>query len=143
MSNIYYQYTVHCSVVFANPFRNNGVAQDDIDENLNELEDEIREKLEFNYQIENLELYEFDVNNLDDTPTSEKITCSFDFQGSFTQAEIEQDSEGGEEDFSPTDEALSALEVEFKPLFSEYNPISFEFYADFDDFMSDIEEDED
>ena len=41
-----------------------------------------------------------------------RVLCSFELQYSFNESEVERDWDGDETDFSPTDEAISALEQE-------------------------------
>ncbi len=42
------------------------------------------------------------------------LNCSFDMQFTFTESEVEQDSEGGKGDFVPTDGVLKLLAKELE-----------------------------
>lgn len=64
------------------------------------------------------------------------VHCSFEIEHVFDEAEVEQDSEGGEGDFSPTEAALKALEKEFTELLGyDHVVTSFEAVACFDDLL--------
>lgn len=65
------------------------------------------------------------------------VSCSFDFQFTFTGQEVEPAEEGDETDFDPTEEALSALAAEIKEHLSQnYAAIeNVEAFADFNDLL--------
>lgn len=70
-----------------------------------------------------------------------RVRCSFETQHTFTEAEVEQDSESGEGDFSPTEDALKALEQEFTELLGyDHAVIGFNAFADFDDLLGATDE---
>lgn len=131
----FYQYIVHCCFVFDKPYNSSELEQTEIDKYLVELQNVITEKLQWNYQVENLELVEVDGINTD-VSTEDRITCSFDFQNAFIRSELEEDGEGHEGALSPTDEALTALESEFQPILSIFKPLNFQFISDFDNFIN-------
>lgn len=140
----FYQYTVHCSLDFESPIDIKGLEQDDVDDYLNELKEDIAEKLQFNHQFNKLELCEGSWNDSDGTSSANCINCSFDFQESFIRSELEQDHHGGGRgDLSPTDATFAELTKEFQKLFFDYKPKSIEVFADFTDLMSVEEETED
>lgn len=64
------------------------------------------------------------------------LTCSFEMQFTFTASEVEQSDEGGEGDFSPTDEALESLEKELQEYIGQNYPVQkLEISGDFDDLL--------
>ena len=70
-----------------------------------------------------------------------RVHCSFEIQHTFTDAEVEQDSEGGEGDFSPTNDALKALERELTELLGSCHAVAgFEALADSDDLLGATDE---
>lgn len=69
------------------------------------------------------------------------VKCSFAIQFSFTESEVEQDSEGSKGDFSPTPKALRNLAKELTNAFQELYAIDdIEAHADFDDLLGVVEE---
>jgi hypothetical protein len=64
------------------------------------------------------------------------VSFSFEMQFTFPASDVEPASEGGKNDFDPTDEALSALEKEVKEYLSEnYTIGDIEAFADFDSLL--------
>lgn len=61
------------------------------------------------------------------------VTCSFDMQFTFTERDVEQDSEGNTDDFVPTEEAMLQLEVELREhLEQKFGAANVEVYTDSD-----------
>lgn len=61
------------------------------------------------------------------------VDCFFTMQFTFTEQEVQQDSEGAEGDVEPSDSALAQLEEEIKHFLSQsYGVENMEVYADSD-----------
>lgn len=67
-----------------------------------------------------------------------KVFCTFEMQYTFTESEVERDSDGGEYAVEPTDAAIEALEAEVLEYVSQNYPVeSLEVSTDSDLIMHD------
>lgn len=71
-----------------------------------------------------------------------RVVCSFALQHSFTESEVENDSDSGESDVLPTDAALSALKEELQATLNHnYAISSFDIHAESDDLLGIYDDD--
>ena len=65
-----------------------------------------------------------------------RVLCSFHTQHTFTKSEVEPDPGGDEADFSPTDDAINALQKELREEIEQSHAVtSFEAYAESDELL--------
>jgi hypothetical protein len=65
-----------------------------------------------------------------------RVHCAFEIQHTFAESEVEQDPDGGEGDFCPTDAAIKALEQELRDLIQQDHAVTaFAAYAASDELL--------